>query len=1017
MGMMSGLVDGLDTLMAAIAGRLKQNLSDYIDLETADDPYTLVGIDGSLVSVIKVSGYRGIVSSQQFEREICTPLNTTLSGYLDKKDHGMQVWFSIDNESIKGELRRILGGAFETAENLQLDAIDILEERIKNLSRFCAVEDCFIVLWTKTSALTNSEKALESKKINDQRAELKLPKHQYPKTGQDVLKGFAGLKDKHTSFRQIVEQDFNNCGVSVKTVKVREALREIRNSIDKQFTADDWSPRLPGDKVYPSVSKVRPGNREEWDLQWPTLGSQVCPRDAELVDSNIVSIGDKIYAPIFMSLGPKEILRFEALLGRLINQDDIPWRISFMLGGAGMSAMRWKEMAVTFLKFTSLDNKMINQGIKELKDLQMKQEAIVKIQIALTTWADKGQVDLLRKRRQILARAFEGWGSCEVSEVTGDPVAGFMSSAMGVSQKSIGSISAAPLFDVIKMLPLSRPSSVWDRGAVLFRSPDGKILPFQPGSSKQTTWISLAFARPGSGKSVLMNVTSFALCLSDKLKRLPRIAIIDIGPSSSGLISLIKESLPADKRHLAVYKRLRNTREYAINPFDTQVGSRFPTPTHRSFLVNLITLLATDTAKDLPAEGITGLVLDTIDEVYRQRMDDVSPRKYAIQIENEVDDGVRKHNIKIDSKTTWWELVDSFFEIGEVRLATIAQRHAVPSLADLPQIANSDKFKQKYNMKIPGTGEDIIQGFSRMISNAQDMYPLLSTNTVFDISSARVVALDLDEVARGGGVAGNRQTQIMYMLARQVATADFYLSEDDVHSFPSPINVSLPETVPVEAYKKYHKKRIQDIREDLKRICFDEFHRTSSSPIVRNQIMLDMREGRKLNIDIMLASQSIQDFDDQMITFATTIYIMDPGNAENLKLLGEKFGLTPTEKFALENQVHGPRAEGVTFMARFETVSGAYSSLLTLTVGAMEMWALNTTVESVAIRKRLYDKIGPKKTRLLLSKVFPSGSAKAYVEEKKAIVKQKGGVLDEKEESNIYDEIVNDLINGYSDIL
>ena len=78
-------------------------------------------------------------------------------------------------------------------------------------------------------------------------------------------------------------------------------------------------------------------------------------------------------------------------------------------------------------------------------------------------------------------------------------------------------------------------------GALLFRSPDGKPWPFQPGSTQQTTWIDLVYARPGSGKSVLSNAINLALCLSGGLTRLPRIAIIDIGPSSSGLISLLKK--------------------------------------------------------------------------------------------------------------------------------------------------------------------------------------------------------------------------------------------------------------------------------------------------------------------------------------------------------------------------------------------------------------------------------------------------------------------------------------------
>ncbi len=81
---------------------------------------------------------------------------------------------------------------------------------------------------------------------------------------------------------------------------------------------------------------------------------------------------------------------------------------------------------------------------------------------------------------------------------------------------------------------------------------------FSQDHTEQTTWIDLVYARPGSGKSVLSNALNLALCLSGGLIRLPRIAIIDIGPSSSGLISLLKEALPASKRHLVAYHRLAN---------------------------------------------------------------------------------------------------------------------------------------------------------------------------------------------------------------------------------------------------------------------------------------------------------------------------------------------------------------------------------------------------------------------------------------------------------------------------
>ena len=101
---------------------------------------------------------------------------------------------------------------------------------------------------------------------------------------------------------------------------------------------------------------------------------------------------------------------------------------------------------------------------------------------------------------------------------------------------------------------------------MLFRTPDGKVWPYQTGSNVTTTWFDLIFAQPGGGKSVLMNSLNLATCLSPGMGKLPYVAVIDIGPSSSGLISLIKEALPEAQQHEAAYYRLQMSHEYAGQP-------------------------------------------------------------------------------------------------------------------------------------------------------------------------------------------------------------------------------------------------------------------------------------------------------------------------------------------------------------------------------------------------------------------------------------------------------------------
>ena len=102
------------------------------------------------------------------------------------------------------------------------------------------------------------------------------------------------------------------------------------------------------------------------------------------------------------------------------------------------------------------------------------------------------------------------------------------------------------------MLPMFRPASPWEFGSLLLRSPDGKPWPYQPGSPLQTTWIDMIYARPGSGKSVLSNAINFSLCIQPGIQRLPRISI-DIGPSSAGLISLVRSITKTKSISLVIF--------------------------------------------------------------------------------------------------------------------------------------------------------------------------------------------------------------------------------------------------------------------------------------------------------------------------------------------------------------------------------------------------------------------------------------------------------------------------------
>lgn len=987
--------EGVDTFFAWLSTSLRQTTESYIDLETADSPTVLVNHDGSLVSIIKVEGITALAGVAEFD-QLVQGLNNALQAAMSRPGHALQVYFSHDKQNIQKLIEEIYRPAEHSAARLDLNLKDLFTERVDYLSRYCAEERVYLVLITRPFSLPSDQLKTANKAKLKMIRDIKAPPF---KNSQTIYAAMPELRDIHDAYVRSIINELDSLKVIAQLLEVHEAVHAIRMTADPDFTADDWRASLPGDKI--PVREMNSFEGDVSDLMWPSLAKQVLPRDAENIDMRSVRVGDKIYSAAFIDLFPKDVRPFMSLFARIL-PSHVPWRISFLVESEGLETIKLKGLLASILSFSSAQNRLVSDSVNLLKYLQLNtDESIVRLRVVAATWAPDGNLPLLRRRTSELVKAIQGWGSTDVSDVCGDPFSGFVATMLAASLNSPAVPSVAPLSSVVSMLPITRPASPWKQGALLFRTPDGKPWPFQPGSTEQTTWIDLVYARPGSGKSVLSNALNLALCLSGGLIRLPRIAIIDIGPSSSGLISLLKEALPATQRHLVAYHRLRMTPEYSINPFDTQLGCRYPTALERSFLVNFITLLTTPLGAEKPYDGMPDLAGMVVDELYKSMADDANASPYASGIEDLIDGLLEEIGFVKDSKTTWWEVTDALYSAGFLHEALLAQRYAMPLLADAASICRLPSIEDLYERVTAPTGESLINAFSRMISSAVREYPILSRVSSFDIGDARIVSLDLDEVAKSGGDAADRQTAVMYMLARYVLARHYYLTEESLNNIP-------------EQYKDYHKKRVAEIREDHKRIVYDEFHRTAKSQAVREQVIIDMREGRKWKVQIALLSQSVDDFDPVMIDFATAIYIMDAGPSQAIEKTTAIFGLSETAQAALRNRVHGPRQGGATFLAQFATKMGINVQLLTLTLGPIELWAFSTTAEDATVRNHLYRQLGPAEARRLLATLFPNGSVAKEIETRLATMKGQESLIEDEEKNSVINQLINDILEAYS---
>ncbi|HBZ8879192.1 TPA: type IV secretion protein DotO [Klebsiella pneumoniae] len=1007
----------LEAVLLHVIGLLKTDVEDYCDLETIDGGRAIVAQDGSLASIVRFNGTKSVLGREQFERLIQL-LDGSFSVYFKNRGHQLQVVFRRDLDA-RGALERNAIQQRSTADRLSLGIHDLIDESVEKYSQYVYDEDCYLVFWSRPALLDTVEAKLATQATNEFRKESNWPA---TSDAQNLLRPISYLRDRHLSFVSKITDDLSSpeFGCSVDVLDVDEALRSVRRSVYPDLTTDDWKAAIPGTKI-PFRWKSNGDIEDMSELLYPPLPRQIMTATAEigkngsenLPDSNTVRVGSRVYAPLMVAVPPREPQYFNTLFNSLNRAETrengvtraLPYSISFMLESDGMSVMAFKSIFASLLSITSEQNRNINLATKALNEYRRDGGCIVKLRIAAMTWAgiDPDGIKELALRKSKLWRTLEGWGNPVVLERTGNPMIAFQTNALGLTTKHIGEPCPAPLDDAIALLPLTRPASPFSTGSTIYRSLDGKILRYQRFSSEQTTWVTLISGKPGSGKSVLMNNNNVECCLMPGITRLPYIGIIDIGVSSSGFIDLIRDSLPENMRHLAIYKRLQNSERDCINPMDTPLGKREPLPKDREFIKNFLSILVTPPERrGKPYEGMSNFVGRMIDLAFQKksdRLEKASPETYKPGHNAVVDEAVAKLGYKILPATTYWELVDALFKAGYIYEAEVAQRYAVPTLNDLVGVASSEEVEAEYGGVMAEGNRPLIKAFSLGIREAVGDYPIFSSHTRFDIGSARVISLDLQDVAIIGSDSAYKQTALMYMIARQSFMKKVAFSKEDLPYFD-------------DLYKPYYDRLINDIVDENKVLCMDEFHKTGGHDGLKLQVLTDGREARKWNLEIILASQLMEDF-GELTKIATALFILDSGTEETRRWLRDNIGLKPVEESALVNYVHGANAHGATFLARFSTKNATYSQLFTMTAGAMRLWALSTTAEDRKLRGLLYESMPRQQARRLLAKRFPGGSCKKLVERLKEETFRGADFVDDDMESSVIERLAKELIHEY----
>ena len=1002
-------VAALEDVMAYVAKYwVGKDLAGYCELATAlglteddirlhpdwRDPYILVDENLSLLSVFDVQGTYQLLSDNDFAGMV-EQLRLKMNGYMNRYGHSITLGFERDPARATDELMRLAEPQIHAARRIGLRSEDIILDRVRRNAPLVAWEQNLMLVYTHTSIMTKEELKHERKERAADAKKHKLPRISH---GQNPAAVLMSMKYRHDTILERIKDDFEKCGVDgrpgimLRPISAHDAVRRIRIMVNRERTAQKFRPVLPGDRFIPHG---REDKQDHSDLVPPKISYQICTNNVT-IRSDIIQTDKLWHGNLSMELGPQEPQPFSQLFATI--DRTIPWRVRIDINPGGMDAMRARQMLVSFVGMLPA-NKQIQQSFVDLKE-QSKEDAICLMKFTVSTWAENERE--VKRRMAALEKSIQAWGICQMTSVHGDPMAAWSSTIPGFTCRNIANRMVPPLPDALYLLPLQRPATPWgETGSLVVRTPDGKIYPIQLGSRLQDTWIELISAPPGSGKSVLMNSMNSATVHRPGNVRLPLMTIIDVGPSSSGLIQLIQDSLPEHRKNEAVYLRLQNSLEYGTNPFDTQLGARFPTTREQEFLVDLLTLFCTDPAKREAPPGCSQVAEMLIRIAYEDRATQ-NPHLYEPLVDHTVDallesSGLKdKHPEEWWADATWWEVTDMLFEAGHVREAALAQRQAVPILPDFSAYLNDESIRDLFkDATIPGSSEPLLKYMYRCLSVATSSYALFAGRTRFELSSeTRVISIDLNDVIGGKTPEGMLRTAAMYMFARQLAAKNYFLRDE----------VLLP-VIP-KLYEEYHLKRIADVQDEQKTIAYDELHNTGGQQAFIATMIKDGREGRKWGIRIVNASQYLADYPEALLSAATAVYVMRGGNPADEKILREIYEVSEETIRRLQREATGPGPEGGNFLALFKTKVGFVVHILTNTIGPIELWAFSTTQEDVALRNRLYKTIGPYEARKVLAEHFPLGTALKTIDHMRANAS-------EDEDISIVEKLANRLIEQH----
>jgi|GEM_PF-2637292 len=958
MGLLTSVL-GLDSAKQFARHKMARYTANFIDLETAITRRAYLTKTGSLLTVIDVKGLTDVIGKEEILNA-----QSNLAQWLEENQRtpGVDIEWVVDVNSKRrhSDVKRMIRPLQETAKRLNLDVDDILEGKAEKLTGLIKSTKTYVAIWTSVAALGSSGARIASQNNDVKSDQLKGNPKTNTDNGANTIRLMPEVVDKHNALVESTERMLKTARLKFETLDVHTAGRAMRGQLEPHADIEAFNPILLGDKYTPryndgdNTESIRSGALP------PRVDQQLLTKSAfpTSEDPTICKVGDTYFQSYYTSLMPSEFMPMHILEREIPN--DCSYRMSFTLSSASKTNNLANEILMSFVFWGSKRNGLINDSLKNMRNEGKEHRCTC--QIHITPYGET--LSELKRSRQQVESALNVWGDMQMRGDTVDPIESYVRSAVGVSQRKTD-MKHLPRIDEMALLnPFMRPASQWDTGSVFMTSDTQDLMPHEIGASNQEWYANAICAQPRNGKSVLANAMLLSACLQGNLSRLPRVAAADVGNSTEGYTTMLRESLPQDMQYQVQHSVWQLKEEYTKNPFDIMLGAVKPNPQERSFLINFIDTITSEPGEK-SVDQMSNLISLAIDAAYDFALQPENIKKYTEGMHPKLDVAIKDHEIEVKGdKTTYLEIRDQFFEKGLIREAQLAQSLHVPTLKEFPMIVKrSDRLTNNF--------KELISTFESYINAAVRNYANIGGHTQLDMFGARVMSIDLTYVAPKGNSGPNlKQTSLMYMLATNAMAGDYMYDESVIGDMPA-------------AYQAYHKKELKSHFEDPKYIQWDEFHRPAHSPQILTMVEGFLAEGPKYRIYPTVISQQVSHFGRLLSLFSNKFLLGSPESME-IDAITKETELSEAALHALKHRAEGPGPKGSSLLHIMSTNDGKFVQFLRYPAATTELWALGTSNVDKKLRAEMKERYGLVNARKLLAEIYPSGTVKSIIDKMRA---------------------------------